>query len=494
MKRTWNKICAGIIACVTCWSCNDWLDVDSSTTVTQEQLYGSYEGFRTAINGLYYLISQQDLYGRDLTWGAASVLGQNYDNKEVNARYWDLASYTYGTSSANKITDPIWKRAFNVIANCNNLIQQVETKDTTFFPYGKVERDLVLGEALGMRALMHFEIMRLYAPAPVQDDGKRYIPYVTSYPLHFPEKETVDYVMGRIIEDLESAKTCLAYHDTLYNVTAIKSVEARIKANMTTVKGGLFFNGRATRMNYFAASALLARAYLWKGDKVNALRCANDVYAYGPDGLSGKNWFFFTIVTNMGEASTKNDVYRKMYEDILFTAVNQTEYELFEADREPGSFYYLKNTDLLFGEDKDDCRLKVLIGSDNTSLRWQSPDALTDKAKDIIAYQGPLAPVIRLSEVYHIMCECLADTDLPRAVSLLQALRVAREAKIPLNVTSRDEFLEILYNDIIRETLSEGGSFYMHKRLGRDMYNGEEDPVDMTGRWVVPAPESETDI
>ena len=105
--------------------------------------------------------------------------------------------------------------------------------------------------------------------------------------------------------------------------------------------------------------------------------------------MSGKNWFYFTKVTNMGEASTKNDVYRKMYEDILFTAVNQTEYELFEADRGPGSFYYLKNTDLLFGEDKDDCRLKVLIGSDYTSLRWQSPDALTDKAKEIIAYQGP---------------------------------------------------------------------------------------------------------
>lgn len=34
----------------------------------------------------------------------------------------------------------------------------------------------------------------------------------------------------------------------------------------------------------------------------------------------------------------------------------------------------------------------------------------------------------------------------------------------------------------------------MHKRLGRDMYNGEEDPIDMTGHWVVPVPESETDI
>ena len=112
----------------------------------QEQLYGSYEGFRTAINGLYYLISQQDLYGRDLTWGAASVLGQNYDNKEVNARYWDLTSYTYGTSSANKITDPIWKRAFNVIANCNNLIQQVETN---VFPLRESGTGFSVGRSFG---------------------------------------------------------------------------------------------------------------------------------------------------------------------------------------------------------------------------------------------------------------------------------------------------------------------------------------------------------
>ena len=477
-------------------ACSDWLNVSPDDQVNEETLFTDGDGYRNALNGIYKDLADFALYGRELTWGMNEVLGQTYHLNYIPSdhAYYYMAWSMYDNDKVEAILSSLWEQAYNAIANCNNLIQQVETKDTTFFPYGKVERDLVLGEALGMRALMHFEIMRLYAPAPVQDDGKRYIPYVTSYPLHFPEKETVDYVMGRIIEDLEAAKTCLAYHDTLYNVSAVKSVEARIKANMSTVKGGLFFNGRATRMNYFAASALLARAYLWNGDKVNALRCANDVYAYGPDGLSGKNWFFFTKVTDMGEASTKNDVYRKMYEDILFTAVNQTEYELFEADRGPGSFYYLKNTDLLFGEDKDDCRLKVLIGGDYTSLRWQSPDALTDKAKDVIAYQGPLAPVIRLSEVYHIMCECLADTDLSRAVSTLQSLRVAREAKIPLNVTSKNEFLEILYNDIIRETLSEGGSFYMHKRLGRDMYNGEEDPIDMTGRWVVPVPESETDI
>lgn len=37
----------------------------------------------------------------------------------------------------NKITDPIWKRAFNVIANCNNLIQQVETRIQRFSLTGK---------------------------------------------------------------------------------------------------------------------------------------------------------------------------------------------------------------------------------------------------------------------------------------------------------------------------------------------------------------------
>ena len=42
---------------------------------------------------------------------------------------------------------------------------------------------MIWGEALALRALFHFDIMRLFAPSMETDDGKKYIPYVDSYPV-----------------------------------------------------------------------------------------------------------------------------------------------------------------------------------------------------------------------------------------------------------------------------------------------------------------------
>ena len=58
---------------------------------------------------------------------------------------------------------------------------------------------------------------------------------------------------------------------------------------------------------------------------------------------------------------------------------------------------------------------------------------------------------------------------------------------------SRDAFLEALYNDETREFLAEGQTFYLYKRLNRDMYNGAY-PIDMDGKYIVPLPDSETSI
>ncbi len=46
-----------------------------------------------------------------------------------------------------------------------------------------MERKMITGEAYACRALIHFELLRLFAPAPVNDDGRAYIPYIESYPV-----------------------------------------------------------------------------------------------------------------------------------------------------------------------------------------------------------------------------------------------------------------------------------------------------------------------
>jgi hypothetical protein len=110
---------------------------------------------------------------------------------------------------------------------------------------------------------------------------------------------------------------------------------------------------------------------------------------------------------------------------------------------------------------------------------------------DIIKYQGPLAPVVRLSEMIYIMCEYLSDRDLPQAITLLGKVRIARGAKATLSPTlSKEDFLQALYIEMTREFLSEGQTFFLYKRLNAPIYNGAIS-MDMTGRYVLPIPHSE---
>lgn len=471
-------------------SCNDWLEVSADSRVVQEDLFSSYEGYRTALNGIYRLLGAPELYGRELSWGMASALGQNYDENRLPYKYRDLLDKDTKYLESEAIINPVWEKGYRVIANCNNLYQETLKRDTSFFYEGAVEKNLILGEVIGLRAMMHFDLLRLFAPSPASKEKGAYIPYVTRYPEYQPVHLSVAQVMDSIIRDLEYCKQTLVYHDTLYNTYAMSSVTSRMQGNSSLVKGGMFFHSRGTRMNYFAATALLARAYLYNGDKANAYRCANDMYQYA----SRRAWYAFTPSYEI-DVSNVNNISRKMYDDILLACVNNQMYEIYNSTRDYSSFLYYKNVDHLFGTDLDDYRKTKLIETEGSSRRWAKPTPSNEydyTVNTVIQFQGPLAPVIRLSEVMYIMCEHLAETNLTEAKNLLQKVRSARGAKTPIAASvDKDAFLEMLYKDFVRESMSEGQTFFLYKRLNRPIYNGEYD-LDMTGRYVLPKPHSET--
>ena len=72
-------------------------------------------------------------------------------------------------------------------------------------------------------------------------------------------------------------------------------------------------------------------------------------------------------------------------------------------------------------------------------------------------------------------------------------MRTSRGAKTKLtaDMTVTDLRLKLEY-DIIRETLTEGQTFFMFKRLNRDIFNGREGIKMTPEKWVVPIPYSET--
>jgi hypothetical protein len=465
----------------------------------EEELLRDAEGYRTALNGIYRLLSQPELYGKQLTWGVASVLGNNYEASLLpedtyssdGISYRFLAAGDYTTKYSTDLIDPIWLQGYRVIANCNNLLAHVERESPDFFPVGETERDMILGELLGVRAMMHFDLLRLFAPSTRADDGRPYIPYVTVFPDKQPAALTVQATLEHIIADLERSKGLLADPDTIYNASRNSSTSDRLYAR-SAAGPTAFFTVRGTRFNYFAASAILARAYQWRngtGDMERAYRAALDVNRFS----TAQSWFYFTSSSYLGSGVPEDNLYRKMPDDILFALHNNNMYTLVANAAMYSYDFYIKNDDHLFsGQSLGDWRANLINGN-KTSRRWTIPTGNQTgwPTEEIIRFQGPLAPVARLSEMRYIMCEYLAETDLPQAISLLGGMRLARGATMPLGSLVKDAFLQELYLEMTREFLTEGQTFYLYKRLNGPMYNGAGN-MDMTGRYVLPLPHNET--
>lgn len=183
--------------------------------------------------------SSQELYGRELSWGFLSVLAQTYDDNDIEQAYSGLVKYQYGLAGNKEIISTIWSKSYKAIANCNKLISEIEGKKGSFFELGDAEKNLIMGEAFALRAFIHFDLLRLFAPAPVTGDGGSYIPYFNVYPSKFEGKKTVSQIMELVIQDFLTAKDLVASYDTVYNKWYMASPEARLQVS-DAAEGGRF--------------------------------------------------------------------------------------------------------------------------------------------------------------------------------------------------------------------------------------------------------------
>ena len=479
-------------------SCTKWLDVETDTHVSESQMFETSAGMRIALNGIYSSLGEPSLYGQNLTWGLVSVLSRDYKNANLPSSYKDGTLITkdgeWSERYAFPIVDPIWTKAYNTLANVNNLLQAVEkAPESLFTEYPTLERNLFMAELRGLRALIHFDLLRLFAPAPIKDDGKAHMPYVEKFPEYQPKKLTVNEVMEKIEADFLYSAKLLADIDTMGSAGETEftcspyrtySGDSRFKTsyNSSNAKGAWYAMG-GTRINYPAVTALLVRFYMWKGDK----QAAVDASQY----LRYKSWYAMSSTNNW--QSNKNS--RKLYKDILFAAYNTDLPQNFADVNKNKNFRYDdKVFKALYANDKDDYRGVLMIDETNNyaPARWVQPAKSTTDSQT----EDPLAPVIRLSEVYLALIECYADTDLEKAIKTLSDLRIRRNAKSQMNITTKEELLEELEREYMRELQSEGQRFYYYKRLGKAVYQGddvERYDFNLTNCWVLKRPIKEDD-
>ena len=277
MKKIYTIIFVSCLAAISFSSCSDWLDVRPADEIKEEYLFETGNGYRTALNGIYRKLATFDLYGSNLSWGLIDGWGQVYDLDKApdsggGKAMKKLSKFLYKNSELTPTTDAMWSAAWNIIANCNNLAQQVAEEDTMLFYKRTQEKNMILGEAIALRAYMHFDLLRMFAPAYQDNEDRIAIPYVETYERvrypHLPAKE----IMEKVLKDLNEAEKILEASD-----------DPILKEVICTYSGkNDFMANRQYRFNYWAVNALKARVYLYMGDVENANHYAMKVIEESP--------------------------------------------------------------------------------------------------------------------------------------------------------------------------------------------------------------------
>lgn len=479
MKRITYLI---ILSLVLFWSgCSDWLDVQPSERISAKKLFEEGDGFRNALNGIYQEASSQTLYGRELTWGLISIMAQDYNVNKLSYTYQYAAEYDFKSYESTKsIISNIWSKSYNLIANCNLLLNRIEKADTNIFEFKKMEKDLIKGETMAVRALIHFDLLRLFGPFP-EDKAKIAIPYVNEYPNYYTPPKTGTEVLNYIIDDLNNAANLIAYNDTIvHRSQLLTGISGRFEGSYAAKN--IFFNCKGYRINYVAIHALLARIYLYAGNKAKAFEHSEYLYnKYGPHSKN-RNWQFTSETNSKGHnkyIKFADDIILAFYDPEIMTTIQ----DFFGSRR----WTLSPDINIWFDKTKRDFRIN-LINDLKESEKWIESTSTQQYRKS----QNFILPVIRMSEIYYIYSECLFETgDHQSAIKVLNQIRYARGRTDALKDLDKEAFYNELLMEYRREFIAEGQTFFTYKRLKRDIVTSLS-VFKTDNRMIPPIPENET--
>lgn len=327
--------------------------------------------------------------------------------------------------------DGIWTSAYEAINVANSVIDAVPGMNDM----DAEEKNIALAELYFVRALNHFNVLTCFGDVPI-----KIVPTKGTAGVNVP-RESTTAVYDQIIADLEFA-------------------ELHLPATGTKV--------RATR---FAATALLARVYLYKQDYAQAIAKATKVIDNGN----------YTLIAN----------YRSIFVDgsaetifeIDFTALNRNRIAIYNFPKTlKGEQEVVPNSALIATYTSPDERL-------NASIATAAGKPYAIKYDDIAVGEDNVI-ILRLAEMYLIRAE--ANARLEQNLILVQSDINKIRSRAELGITgaaSYDALLLAIEEERRIEFAFEGHRWYDLVRTGRATELLEN--VTNINKTLFPIPSSE---
>lgn len=453
---------------LTTAGCTSWLDLQPTDAVTEEKLFSSKEGFFQALNGVYLDLNQNSLYGGTLLCSDIEIMAQRYSISSENANYTDLADYKYKTNYPKTVFQNTWNNAYTLILTINKILQRTEEKKEMLGD----AYDMIRGELYGLRAFLHFDLLRVFGPVMAEEPNAKSIPYATSAEVKIQELLPASDIITKAIFDLNRAEAALA-NDPIISEGPLFSSSGNDDSQRF----------RTLRLNYYAVKALEARIYLYgmaadQNYREKAFNAALKVISEN----EAKRWFKFVSMADL-QANSPDRIFST---EVLFMNQNNKRIDIHKSYFDPS----IKKQNILAPEGEavgrlynaTDYRYKPLwLTSSEKSFPCLYKYASVDNSRI-----NDLIPLIRLSEMYLIAAET-APTSQEGITGYLNNLLVNRG----INVVGPDSDLdEVLEQEYRREFFGEGQLFFYYKRKNTGILP-DGNKIMSKSTYVVPLPESE---
>lgn len=471
-------------------SCNKWLDVQPTTQTTEDKQFASEQGYKDALIGLYQKMADNKSYGKSLGYGVLDVLAQLFQNKanQTGDTYGQLARYNYTDVNVESTVNSLWSEQYAIIAQANYILKDIDANKNLF---QQQNYNLIKGESLAIRAMIHFDLLRLFAPVKSQLTAadQPTIPYMMDFTVNPGKRLAFDDFLEMVIDDLKEAEGLLALFP---HIDQINNNAGRTDLDVFTAY-------RQNRLNYWAVKGLLARLYLYNEDKINALKYANEV-------IDSQKFQFVNGNTNTTNATvvTSNTIFSTEHIFSVYKSDMKSVVEpFFKTESSAG-----EGSDLFATQASLNTYYEVTIpghaidirGPQASNTRWNVFNTGTvystkyHVGANINNVNQKLVPVIKLAEMYYIAAE--SSSTVTEGLGYLNAVRTARliPALTNTNITTVAQLNTELFKEYRKEFYAEGQLWYYYKRM---KYTNLQNTVDFSfnlGKYVFPFPNKEIEF
>lgn len=262
--------------------CSKFLDRPVEGQLNADEALGTEAEIAAVLNSTYVTMGSNDFYG-----GKVQVLnelmGDHLDGTLLTEDYGEI--YKRKSSIFGGYKNDFYQRGYNMVTRCNRVLESLDTASTA------ASTLTLVGQAKLQRALVHFEMVRLFAQpyGATADNSHPGVPLRISSGINNATRATVKQVYDQIIADLKDAELKLPATNGNYpGKNAARAILARVYFQMNDFANAYAYSNLvmgaagASTYQFVTSDTGLIRRYSAVGSRETIFKIVNQQNIFEP--------------------------------------------------------------------------------------------------------------------------------------------------------------------------------------------------------------------